>query len=349
MEKAYSCVLAAILIGVSLLGACSPVISGIPDCKSVDIFCVGFVTQIGKIDDHALNQQVWEGIQKANSASHLEANYIETVDIKDYDKNLNYFANAAYDVIFTAGSQQSSSTRRVAATFPDIYFIGIDQQPASSEIIPANLLYLNYQEDGAGFLAGMLAAQVSSSKKIGAICSTDQVPYVWRYCEGFSAGALYIDPSMEVTVTYHSDVSSEKAFKDPEWSKTTAEDMLSNDVDVIFGVGDSTGQQALVTGAENSIYVIGSEGDQFYSMPQNLRGYMLSSAIKIAAFDVVDILKSIRENRFSGSKKINGKFGLAPYHDLEKKISIDTKKSLRDALTGLVDLSISTGVSGSKP
>ncbi|MEI6290278.1 MAG: BMP family ABC transporter substrate-binding protein [Chloroflexota bacterium] len=349
MKKYFCAVLALMMLGVSLLSACSPVVSDRPDCKSVDIFCVGLVTQLGKIDDHGINQQVWEGIQKAKTGSKIEAYPIETVDIKDYDKNIDYFANAGFDVIFTVGSQQNSSTRRVAAAFPNIDFIGVDQQPASGEIIPSNLLYIKYQEDGSGFLAGILAAQVSKSKKIGAVCSTDQVPFVWRYCEGFQAGAIYADPAVDVTVTYHADVSSEKAFKDTEWSIKTTRDMISNGADVIFGVGDAAGQQALITGAENGVYVIGSEDDQYYAITPELRGFVLSSAVKIGSDDVLDVIKSIQENKFEGAKIVSGKFGLAPYHSLEKNISISTKKSLVDALKGLIDLSISTGVSESKP
>lgn len=349
MQKSFRDLFAAFLLAASLVSSCSPVISDKPDCKSVEIFCVGLVTQVGKIDDHALNQQVWEGIQKAKSISGLESYYIETVDIKDYDKNLDYFANASFDVIFSVGSQQSSSTRREASFYPNSYFIGVDQQSAPGEIIPANLLYIYYPEDEAGFLTGILAAKVSSAKKIGAVCSTDQVPFVWRYCEGFRAGAAYIDPSMDVTITYHSGVSSEKAFKDTEWSKKTAGEMVSNGVDVIFGVGDAAGTQALQTGAENGIYVIGSEADQYYFLPQEFQDFILSSAIKNGSVDVLDVIRSIQENKFSGAKTIIGKFGLAPFHRLEKKISIDTKKSILDALNGLIDLSIVTGITESKP
>ena len=76
---------------------------------------------------------------------------------------------------------------------------------------------------------------MTKTKKIGAVCGTDAVPPVWRFGEGYKAGAAYIDPAVEVTIVYHSDVGFDKTFSDPEWGATTANSMIDKGVDVIFG------------------------------------------------------------------------------------------------------------------
>ncbi len=37
------------------------------DCASEDVFCIGLVTDVGKVDDKSFNQSGWEGAQKAAS------------------------------------------------------------------------------------------------------------------------------------------------------------------------------------------------------------------------------------------------------------------------------------------
>jgi len=36
-----------------------------PDCTQANVFCVGVVTDVGKVDDKSFNQSAWEGVQNA--------------------------------------------------------------------------------------------------------------------------------------------------------------------------------------------------------------------------------------------------------------------------------------------
>ena len=80
------------------------------------------------------------------------------------------------------------------ASYPDTDFIGVDQFQAETVDGVAGL---NFPEDQAGFLVGALAALMSKSHKIGAVCGTDAVPPVWRLGEGYKAGAAYADSVKE--------------------------------------------------------------------------------------------------------------------------------------------------------
>ena len=50
------------------------------DCPGADAFCIGLVTDTGKVDDKSFNQSAWEGALEAAQASGGYAKYIETVD-----------------------------------------------------------------------------------------------------------------------------------------------------------------------------------------------------------------------------------------------------------------------------
>ena len=60
MKKLYV-LLAALLVAAMLLPACAPAAA---DCTSDQVFCVGLVTDVGKINDKSFNQSAWEGVQQ---------------------------------------------------------------------------------------------------------------------------------------------------------------------------------------------------------------------------------------------------------------------------------------------
>src|ERR1044071_5452627 len=214
--------LAMFLISTILLPACTPATL---DCSSKDVLCVGLVTDIGKINDKSFNQSAWEGVQQAQKELGAQVEYIETSNPKDYAKNIAAFGDENYDVIVTVGFALGDATVAAATTYPNTDFIGVDQFQAK----PVDgIAGLNFPEDKAGFLVGALAAMMSTSNKIGAICGPDTVPAVWRFGEGYKAGAAYVDTTKgtttEVFVVYHED--DDQAFTDTKWGADTAKTMV---------------------------------------------------------------------------------------------------------------------------
>jgi len=347
MKKIYS-VLALLIVASMLLTACGSAAGGAPDCKSADVFCVGVVTDVGKIDDKSFNQSAWEGVKQAEKDLAAKVQYVETTDAKDYDKNISTFGDAGYDVVVTVGFALGEATAKAATTYPNTKFIGVDQFQDTSKTVPANLVGLNFPEDQAGYLVGALAAQMTKSKKIGAICGTDAVPPVWRYGEGYKAGAASIDPAVEVTVVYHNDVGFDKTFSDPEWGATTANSMIDKGVDVIFGAGGKTGNGAVTAAAQKGAYAIGVDSDQYFTLPEAQK-MLLSSAMKLITPGVFDLVKMAKEGKFPGGGNFFGTAGYAPFHDLDGKVPAAVKAKMEEIAKGLIDGSIKTGVSPAKP
>jgi basic membrane protein A len=335
------------LVAAMLLPACAPAAGGAPDCKSAGTFCVGLVSDVGKVNDKSFNQSAWEGVKQAEKDLGAKVQYIETSDAKDYAKNIATFADAGYSVIVTVGFGLGEATAKAAASYPNIKFIGVDQFQDTTKPVPANLAGLNFPEDQAGFLVGALAAQMTKSKKIGAICGTDAVPPVWRYGEGYKAGAAYIDPAVEVTVVYHNDVGFDKTFSDPEWGATTANSMIDKGVDVVFGAGGVTGNGAVTAAAQKGVYAIGVDSDQYFTLPEAQK-MLLSSAMKLITPGVFDLVKLAKDNKFPSGNYF-GTAGYAPFHDLDSKVPAEVKTKMEAISKGLLDGSIKTNVSPAKP
>jgi basic membrane protein A len=344
MKKFYT-LLAVLLVAAMLLPACTTS----QDCTSEEVFCVGLVTDVGKINDKSFNQSAWEGVQRAEKELGAKVQYIETTDAKDYAKNIATFADEGYDVIVTVGFNLTGDTRTAAATYPNIKFIGVDQDQYEGTI--SNVTGLLFPEDNAGFLVGALAAMMSQSHKIGAVCGTDAVPPVWRFGEGYKAGAAYADgmkgSSTEVFVVYHSDVGFDKTFTDPEWGAATAKSMMDQGADAIFGCGGITGNGAITAAAQAGAYAIGVDSDQYLTLPE-AAPRMLSSAMKLITPGVFDLIKAAKDGTIAGGNFL-GDASYAPFHDLDSSVPADVKAEMEKINAGLLDGSIKTNVSPVKP
>jgi basic membrane protein A len=344
MKKLYV-LLAALLVAALILPACAPAQA---DCTDEEVFCVGLVTDVGKINDKSFNQSAWEGVQRAESELGATVQYIETTDAKDYAKNIGTFGDAGYDVIVTVGFALGEATAAASATYPEVDFIGVDQFQAETVDGVAGL---NFPEDQAGFLVGALAAMMSESNKIGAVCGTDAVPPVWRFGEGYKAGAAYADgmsgETTEVFVVYHSDVGFDKTFTDPEWGASTAKSMMDQGADAIFGCGGITGNGAITAAAQAGAYAIGVDTDQYLTLPE-AAPRMLSSAMKLITPGVFDLVKLSQDGQFPSGNYF-GDAGYAPFHDLESEVPAEVKTMLEEINAGLLDGSIKTEVPPVKP
>ena len=313
------------------------------DCPSAEAFCIGLVTDTGKVDDKSFNQSAWEGAKEAAVATGGYAKYIETVDPKDYANNMNQFISAGYDVIVTVGFLMGEASVEAADAAKDkgTTFIGVDQFQA--ETIP-NLTGLVFPEDKAGYAAGYLAGLMTKTNKIGAVLGTDTVPPVKLFGEGYKAGVLAANPSAEVTLVYH---APDNAFNDPEWGAAEAKKQLAQGADVIFGAGGNTGNGALIEiakapGAGESIFCIGVDTDQYFTVPQAQK-CLLTSAEKKLTLGTKTLIEMVKEGKAPGGNYV-GLTGLAPYHDTESVVPEDVKAKVAEVIAGLDDGSIQTGV-----
>ena len=308
---------------------------------------MGLVTSnMGKVNDRSFNQSAWEAVQQAEHEFDAEVHYIETVNSKDYAKNIAAFGEENYDVIVTVGSGLADTTLDAATLYPDTDFIAVDQYQEEAVEGVAGLVF---PEDQAGFLAGALAAMMSESGQIGAVCASDGIPAIWRLGEGYKAGAAYMDELNESTtivfVIYND--SFNESFIDPEWGAETARAMMTQGADVIFGCGGLTGNGAIVAAAQENIYTIGVDTDQYYTLPV-AAPQMLSSVTKLITPGVFELLKLAHEGNFPSGNFL-GQVGYAPFHELDTEIPPDVREQLETLRIGLVDGSIETKVPSTKP
>lgn len=314
------------------------------NCADAAVFCIGLVTDTGKVDDKSFNQSAHEGALAA--ASNLKGfyKYIETQDAKDYDANIGQFTNKKYDVVVTVGFLMADATTKAAAQFPDTKFIGVDQGYDASKVTAKNITGLVFPEDQAGYGAGYLAGLMTKTNKLGQVLGLE-IPPVQKYAKGFEAGAKAANPAVTVSTVYHP--AGDNAFNDPVWGAGEAKKMLAQKADIIFGAGGNTGNGALqeiakTSGAGESIFCIGVDTDQWDTVPA-AQPCLVTSATKLISQGVTDTITTAKDGDFEGLQTL-GKAGLAPYHDFDSVVPEDVKTKVADVVKQLEDGSLKTGV-----
>lgn len=320
-----------------------------PDCFREDVFCAGLVTDTLGINDHGLNQDTWAGLEEAKASGLVDRiEYIESVDTRDYGKNIAFFAENGYDVIITTGIGLSDETLRSADLYPfdpaqgkpDSVFVGMDQP---HEEVRPNIIPVTFAEDQMGFAAGALAARISETRVIGAACETSGIDSMWRYCEGFRAGAKFVDEDIKVVVIYRDDGEREKLFLDEAWGYETAQKLIQRGADVIFASGGVTGQGALRAAAEAQVKAIGTERDQSAVLGES-GSSVVTSIYGRASFEVQNVMRLMRGgNAYEpGSSQIG-------YGPLNQKFPESLAREMDILLFGLWNGEIKTGVPVEKP
>jgi basic membrane protein A and related proteins len=93
----------------------------------------------------------------------------------------------------------TNETIAAAQKNPKVKFIGVEQ---TQDTTYPNLTGLVFHEEHSGFLAGALAASITQTNHIAAICEAKFIDAMRRYCDGIKAGAQYINPKTNIDVVY---------------------------------------------------------------------------------------------------------------------------------------------------
>ncbi len=232
------------------------------------------------------------GIKRA--ASELGA---ETKTIEGGDNNTQAWVNdlqqlskgGTYDVIVTGGDQVGDQLTQVAKQYPDQKFIMFD-----AEVPGANIASITFRQNDVSFLAGVLAALVSSNttdypmsgggKNVGIVGGQD-IPVINDFIVGFEAGAKAVDSSITIQKSY---VGS---WTDSNTGYNQAASMYAKGADVIFAAAGGSGLGVLKAAKDKNKYAIGVDSDQNDLYP----GFILASALKNVNNAVFDLAKMAKD------------------------------------------------------
>jgi basic membrane lipoprotein Med (substrate-binding protein (PBP1-ABC) superfamily)/uncharacterized surface protein with fasciclin (FAS1) repeats len=279
---------------------------------------VCLVADQGGIRDGNFNALAYVGMQRAEQEFGLQTQIIESDEPADYEPNMETCIRNGANVIVSVGFTQTDAAVAIANANPDVFIIGVDQFYGEGQ--PANIVSLLFREDQAGFLVGVMAALVTESNIIGGVYGRD-VPAVVKFRHGFEEGARYINPDITVLGQYTD------RFDAPALGATIAEQFIGEGADVIFGAGGGTGTGGIQYAAEQGVYVIGVDQDEYLTNfgagDSPGAEFIISSALKsvdVGVFDMLAALSGDTTYTFLGGgtymlEAANNGIGFAPRHD----------------------------------
>lgn len=271
---------------------------------------IGVVTDVGTVNDKNFNEYTYVGATEGAAAIGAEKPPVTVPkDSSEYAAAIQAYVDEGYDIIITAGFNLGVATTQAAHDYPDVWFIGVDQGPPcvdadglptftvpcpgdAAALLP-HFVALSYQEDQAGYLAGMAAASASKTGTIGAIGGITLCGPCIRYMQGFLLGAQSIKPDIKLVTGFVTESDFVKAFNDPVTGKSFGQQFLQQnpEVDVLFQVAGKTGNGVLDAACDAGIYGIGVDVDQALSYPNAAKCTFISATKSLVLAVVTDIGK----------------------------------------------------------
>jgi basic membrane protein A len=205
--------------------------------------------------------------------------------------NLTTLAQQKYDLVIGVGFLMADAMNTVATKFPDTKFAIIDVDATTLKGKPTNVEGLLFKEQESGYLAGTLAGLYAKDNNITTISSVggQKIPPVDHYIAGYDAGAKAANPSIKTLNAYSQD------FVDQAKCKEIALNQIAQGSGIVFQVAGQCGLGALDAAKEKSKQGIGVDADQAY-----LGTHILTSAIKKVDTAVVDTVKQVQADKFTG-------------------------------------------------
>ncbi len=187
------------------------------------------------------------------------------------------------DIIITGTWDMKEVLERTASLYPDKKYIIFDTDVEFLSYNLDNVYSMDYKQNEAGFLSGVLAALVTSSemefanseKKIGFVGARDTSPVINDSLVGYIEGAQFADADVKVEVSYIG------SFVDSAKAKEIALSQYNNGVDIIFVAAGPASVGAIEAAQASGNYIIGVDSDQAAAYGDtDTASYILSSAVK---------------------------------------------------------------------
>ncbi len=318
-KRKFGLVLSSVLAASAILGACGTKDEEKPakenenassgESNKEGAFTVAMVTDVGGVDDKSFNQSAWEGVQAYGEEHGLKKgngiDYLQSKTDADYETNLNNLLRRNFDLVYGIGFMMADAVEAVASENPEKHFALID-----AEVKADNVTSVLFKEQEGAFLAGVAAAKMSKSGKVGFVGGVD-IPVINRFEAGFVEGAKAVNPKIEIQSKYTG------AFDKADLGKITANSMYSSGVDVIFHAAGATGNGVFSEAKERkkkdpnaNVWVIGVDADQYEEgKVDDKTNVTLTSMLKGVNAAVVDISNKAKNGEFPGGKTLT--YGLA--------------------------------------
>ena len=305
-------------------------------------FCARMVTNSGGLEDRSFNQASWEGLQVAEEELGIDADVLVSTAETDLEPNVEQAVGTGCGFVLTVGYELAAPTQSFAEANPDIDFAIVDELVEGENIKP-----IVFDTAQAAFLAGYLSAGVSETGIVGTFGGGNQPP-VTLFMDGFADGVDAYNEAHDADVRLlgwskeEQDGTFTGDFEDINKGLTTAQSLIDQGADVILPVAGQVGQGAAQAALDSgNALIIWVDSDGYETLPDEYRPVVLTSVLKNTGDAVVQIVESSMNDEFTNEPFIgtleNGGVDIAPYHDLQERVSPELAAEINELRAAIVE------------
>jgi basic membrane protein A and related proteins len=295
-KRSFIFLVAVLIIVLSITGCSSKSTNSVENKIKVGIM----LSDVG-LGDQSFSDAAFNGLTRARDELGIIFDYRELKDVGTYEKGLTELVEEGNDLVVGLGFMVQKDLEKVAKKYPNQQFILID---SVSDL--DNITSITFKEDQGSFLAGVVAALTTKSKKIGFVGGAD-VPLIRKFSNGFEQGVKAVNPDIQVKVLFAGDFGNDKL------GEKLADDLIKEGCDVLYAAAGFTGVGVLKQAQAKGIYAIGVDSDQYFYAEKAV----ITSMMKNVDVAIYQTIKEFVENGKleSGKKELGlkeGGIGLAP-------------------------------------
>lgn len=323
-----------LLLGI-VLAACGTAATAEPAEPAVpaaEPFRVALIVS-SELSDGSWNQFQYESMQEVEKIPDYEVAYSENVDIPDFERVAGDYCRQGYDLIIAHTFDYQEPALKVAENCPDTKIL-----IQGGWEFADNVGGLAIWPCETGYLSGVLGALMTKTNKLGLIGGFAYAPTQVCVHEGFKAGALSINPDIEISETWTG------TWFDVALGYEAASAQMDDGVDFITislsgpGIGAiDAARDRNDEGTGNKVYVVGA----FVDMNERAPDTVITSALWLSTEPTLKMLDTIRAGEFEGKNyeffMADGATDMAPYHGLEDEIPQDVKDQVAQLRQDIID------------
>ena len=264
---------------------------------------IGIVYDVGGRGDKAINDAAAAGIDSAKKKfglSNFDVRELVTTGIDfDRENRIEFLVKAKYDLVIGVGPSFNEAMIYMSEKYPESQFALI----ASSGVESLNVSCMAFDLNQGSFLAGVMAALNSKSRKVGYLGDASN-PSNSTNLKNFQAGVKYAASKTKVLA------ANSSSSADAEMAKLSGEG-----ADVFFINWSRNGSvltaTTKLTKAEKSIKLIGIRPDQYFIANKDAQKFLIGYVNQRFDTAITDLFSAAVSGRSITEEvdAVNGVFG----------------------------------------
>jgi len=313
MKKIVSLLLVVVMIAALFVG-CKSEESAQPAANEGAAMRVAMVTDYGDITDESFNQATYEGAKAWCDENNVDFTYYKPTGDSTAERvaAIDQAIAEGYDVLLMPGYAFAGAIVETIEANPDVKYVALDVseydlQDAKGTAedfswkYPSNLYSAVYQEELAGYMAGVAAVKLGYTKigYLGGMAVPAVVRYGYGFVQGVNDAAKELGKVGDIELKY---VYGNQFFGDAD-ILAYMDTWYSAGTEVVFACGGGIYTSAADAAKKVGGKVIGVDVDQAPTIDAKwTKGMTVTSAMKGLAATVKTLLGKIKDGKFEGGK-----------------------------------------------